>query len=276
MDRTLGPQNGFRLKGSVKGFMPSRMHLDTIDLDGFGQSLPKMGLVPNFELDLLDTRRCAGQLKHWSETSRLDAFNATIATVLSTDINSLHQPGASVMSSVQMLPRFEAMEDQLIIRKVAEPGGWLSNMSPHPVEYEGRKWWHAEALFQALRFASDDVEARQAVRDPRSPMAAKMIAKRYKARQVVIPLSDEDVANMRLCIRLKLESHPDLLCRLLASGDALLVEDCSSRGRRANNLFWGAVRMSDPAASLGYFWEGQNMLGQLWMEERAIRRGFSI
>ena len=180
------------------------------------------------------------------------------------------------MSSVQMLQRFEAMEDQLIIRKVAEPGGWLSNMSPHPVEFEGLKWWHAEALFQALRFAPDDVEARQAVREPKSPMAAKMIAKRYKARQVVMPLSDEDVANMKLCIRLKLESHGDLAGRLQASGDALLVEDCSSRGRRANNLFWGAVRMPDPAAGLGYVWEGQNMLGRLWMEERAIRRGFSI
>lgn len=177
------------------------------------------------------------------------------------------------MSSVQMLPRFEAMDDQLVIRKVAEPGGWLSNMSPHPIEFEGLKWWHTEALFQALRFAPNDVEARQAVREPRSPMAAKMIAKRYTARHVVIPLSDEDVANMRLCIRLKLGSHPDLLRRLLASGDALLVEDCSSRGRRVNNLFWGAVRMPDHAASLGYFWEGQNMLGQLWMEERAVRRG---
>ena len=176
------------------------------------------------------------------------------------------------MSSVQMLPRFEAMEDQLIIRKVAEPGGWLSNMSPHPVEYEGLKWWHAEALFQALRFAPDDVEARQAVREPRSPMSAKMISKRYKARHVVIPLSAEDVANMKLCIRLKLESHGDLVGRLQASGDALLVEDCSSRGRRVNNLFWGAVRMPAPEAALGYFWERQNMLGRLWMDERAARR----
>ncbi len=176
------------------------------------------------------------------------------------------------MSAIEVLPRFAAMDDQLVIRKVAEPGGWLSNMSPHPVHHEGLKWWHAEALFQALRFAPEDLEARQAVREPKSPMAAKMIAKRYKARQVVLPLSDEDVANMRLCIRLKLESHPDLLRRLLASGDRLLVEDCSSRGRRVNNLFWGAVRVPDPAAPLGYLWEGRNMLGRLWMEERAVRQ----
>lgn len=177
-----------------------------------------------------------------------------------------------------MLPRFEAKVFQLVIRKVVEPGGWLSNMSPHPVEFQGLKWWHAEALFQALRFAADDKEAREAVREPRSPMAAKMIAKRYKARQVVVPLSEEDVANMKLCIRLKLKSHSDLVRRLQASGDALLVEDCSSRGRRANNLFWGAVRVPDSVARPGYVWEGQNMLGRLWMEERAARQlvpGFS-
>lgn len=98
-----------------------------------------------------------------------------------------------------------------------------------------------------------------------------MIAKRFKARYKVRPLSDQDVENMRLCIRLKLASHPDLCERLIASGESLLVEDCSSRGRRANNLFWGAVRVAvaDPDCSLGYAWEGRNMLGRLWMEERS-------
>jgi ribA/ribD-fused uncharacterized protein len=167
--------------------------------------------------------------------------------------------------------RSPASADQIVIRKVAEPGGWLSNMSPHPIEYRGQKWWHSEGLFQALRFAPDDEEAREAVREPRSPMRAKMIAKRFKARHMVRPLSDQDVENMRLCIRLKLASHPALRRRLIASGESLLVEDCSSRGRRANNLFWGAVRVvvADPDCSLGYVWEGRNMLGRLWMEERS-------
>lgn len=92
-------------------------------------------------------------------------------------------------------PIFPAFENQILIRKVAEPGGWLSNMSPHPIVYEGLKWWHAESLFQALRFAPDDEEAREAVRGPSSPMKAKMIAKRFKARQVVAPLGDTDVDN---------------------------------------------------------------------------------
>jgi predicted NAD-dependent protein-ADP-ribosyltransferase YbiA (DUF1768 family) len=172
-------------------------------------------------------------------------------------------------------PIFPAFENQILIRKVAEPGGWLSNMSPHPIVYEGLKWWHAEALFQALRFAPDDEEAREAVREPSSPMKAKMIAKRFKARQVVAPLGDADVDNMRLCLHLKLAAHGELRRRLIASGERLLVEDCSARGRRVNHLFWGAVRVPVDAdvaadASSGYAWEGRNILGRLWMEQRAM------
>jgi len=68
-------------------------------------------------------------------------------------------------------------------------------------------------------------------------MKAKMIAKRFKARQFVVPLSAADVENMRRCIALKLAAHNDVRRQLLASGDRLLVEDCSARGRRVNNMF---------------------------------------
>jgi predicted NAD-dependent protein-ADP-ribosyltransferase YbiA (DUF1768 family) len=117
---------------------------------------------------------------------------------------------------------FPAAEDPILIRKSAEPGCWLSNMAPHPIVYEGQKWWHAEALFHALRTASDDSEAREAVREPRSPMKAKMIAKRFRSRQVVAPLSEEDVENMRLCLALKLDAHGEVRRELIAGGDRLI------------------------------------------------------
>lgn len=176
----------------------------------------------------------------------------------------------SVAAARVCAPLFPAADDQILIRKAAEPGGWLSNMSPHPIVYEGLKWWHAEALFQALRFAPDDEEAREAVREPRSPMKAKMIAKRFRARQVVAPLSDQDVENMGLCLALKLDAHGEVRRKLIASGERLLVEDCSAPGRRKNNLFWGAVRVPNEDCPLGYAWEGRNMLGRVWMEERAM------
>lgn len=177
------------------------------------------------------------------------------------------------MSSDQSLPRFDARPDQIVIHRVAEPGGWLSNMSPHPVMFEGKKWWHCEGLFQALRMSGE--EMRESIRPIKSPMGAKMAAKKFKSKFSVAPLSDEDVANMRMCLRLKLESHPDLKAQLLASKDALIVEDCSSRGRRVNNLFWGAVRVPDSSKPAGYVWEGHNILGRLWMEERGLSRQMS-
>lgn len=182
----------------------------------------------------------------------------------------LELPMQSVAAAQVCTPVFPAAEDQILIRKITESGGWLSNMSPHPIVYEGQKWWHAEALFQAMRFAPDDKEAREAVREPRSPMKAKMIAKKFKVRKIVVPLSGADVENMRLCLRLKMDAHGNLRQKLIASGERLLVEDCSARGRRVNNLFWGALRVPDESCPLGYAWEGHNMLGRLWMEERAM------
>jgi len=183
---------------------------------------------------------------------------------------TLELPVSSVAPCRVSAPIFPAAADQILIRKVAEPGGWLSNMSPHPIVYEGLQWWHAEALFQALRLAPDDIEAREAVRAPRSPMMAKMIAKRFKERQVIEPLSDADVENMGMCLALKLDAFGNLRRQLIESGERLLVEDCSARGRRVNNLFWGAVRVPDANEPLGYAWEGRNMLGRLWMEETAM------
>lgn len=158
---------------------------------------------------------------------------------------------------------FPAASNEVVITKVKLPGGWLSNMSPHPIVHEGRRWRTAEALFQALRLALRlaDVEAREVIRGAASPMMAKLIAKRYKASQVVVPMSPEDVENMRLCIALKLEQHELLRRKLWWSREAVIIEDCSSRGRRGSNLFWGALRV--PGG-----WEGENWLGRLWMEKR--------
>jgi predicted NAD-dependent protein-ADP-ribosyltransferase YbiA (DUF1768 family) len=36
--------------------------------------------------------------------------------------------------------------------KVKLPYGWMGNMIQCPIEYKGRKWFHTEGLFQALRF----------------------------------------------------------------------------------------------------------------------------
>lgn len=152
--------------------------------------------------------------------------------------------------------------------KVDLPYGWLGNMSPYPVTHEGKVWRTTEALFQALRF--NDPEIREAIRNEKSPMGAKLKAKGFMKRVdadkiCVTPLSNADLENMKMCLKLKLEQHPGLLKQLLATGDSSIYEDVTSRGKRGSNLFWGALKENDT-------WVGQNHLGRMWEDLRGSYR----
>lgn len=149
--------------------------------------------------------------------------------------------------------------NDIVIGKVKDDGGCWGNMSPYPIQHEGKRWLTSEALFQSLRFA--DEEIREAIRNEKSPMGAKMKAKKHKAAMVIEPMTDEDLENMMLCLRLKIEQHPKLREMLIESGDAYIVEDCTNR-QRGSGLFWGA-------ALIDGHWVGDNWLGELWMELRA-------
>ena len=98
------------------------------------------------------------------------------------------------------------MEPIIAFTKVALPFGWLGNMAPYPVTYGGKAWRTTEALFQALRF--EDESIRESIRQEKSPMAVKFIAKRHQSKMVVEPRSPADLDNMRLVLRLKLQAHP--------------------------------------------------------------------
>jgi ribA/ribD-fused uncharacterized protein len=154
----------------------------------------------------------------------------------------------------------------VIIRGVEEYG-WLGNMSPHPVKYEGKWWLTAEALFQALRFpmgaVNDEGEnIREIIHAQTSPMAAKMKSKRYKDKRNITPMGNEDLENMKIVLRLKFKCNCNPLERdLLATGDRFIVEDCSNRPT-VSGLFWGAKRLADGT------WGERNMLGKLLMELR--------
>jgi len=147
----------------------------------------------------------------------------------------------------------------IIIRKVKEEFGFLSNMSPHPVVHQGKEWRTTEALFQSLRF--DDLEIIEAIRAERSPMGAKMKAKAHKEQMTLPNLGEQDLNNMRMCLRLKVQQHPKILKDLLDTGDEIIVEDCTKR-QHGTGLFWGAA-ISDTGELTG-----ENWLGKLWMELR--------
>lgn len=138
--------------------------------------------------------------------------------------------------------------------KVSLPNGWLGNMSPHPIEYEGKTWRTTEALFQSLRFNDQDII--EGIRLEKSPMGAKFKAKANKSNMKVMPQSKEDICNMMMCLRLKIDQHPDLKRMLLDTGDSHIIEDCSSR-KRGSGLFWGAALVEGE-------WIGENRLGKMW------------
>jgi ribA/ribD-fused uncharacterized protein len=153
------------------------------------------------------------------------------------------------------LPTFPN-ENVTSFTKVALPFGWMGNMSPHPVTYNGKNYRTTESLFQCLRVTDETVA--ELIRAEKSPMAAKMVAKRYKESRVVEQGSERDLENMRLCLRLKVDQHPDLKAALLATGDTTIVEDTTNRNKID---IWGA-KLKDGV------WVGENVLGKLWMELR--------
>lgn len=149
----------------------------------------------------------------------------------------------------------------IAFRKVREQYGWMSNMSPHPIQ----TWRTAEALFQALRF--DDIEVKLKIHSERSPMGAKMVAKANADKMVVVPRSEQDLAHMRMVLLMKLHHHPELKQALLATGDEEIVEDVTARPNESG-LYWGARYDGEGR------WVGTNTLGKMWMDLRdALRSG---
>ena len=158
------------------------------------------------------------------------------------------------------------MPEYAAFTKVKLENGWMSNMAHFPVTYEGKLYHTTEHLFQCLRF--DDPEIQEEIMRPASPMAAKFAAKRHPDKMIVQPMSEQDLANMVLCIKLKLEQHPVLKELLLATGDNILVEDVSKRVSPTKPLdpnqrhtFWGMAFRNG-------VWEGHNQLGKFWMQFR--------
>jgi len=135
-------------------------------------------------------------------------------------------------------------------------------MSPHKIVVGDVFWRTAEAYFQSLRFAPDDA-VRETIRIQKSPIAAKKVAKENGSRMVVVPMSDADVENMRITLRLKFKCNQiPLEDNLLRTGDRTIIEDCSGR-RTESGAFWGTYELPN-----GLLF-GQNKLGKLLMELRS-------
>lgn len=148
----------------------------------------------------------------------------------------------------------------ILIRSSRQEHGWMGNMSPHPVRYQNIYYKTAETLFQCLRFTDNDV--RYEIMGAESPLKAKMIAKLNSDSMVVKPMTPADIENMRRCLTAKLQQYPELVTKLVATGEEEIIEDVTKRPQ-GNALFWGAAQQTDNS------WKGENWLGKLWMELRS-------
>ncbi len=142
--------------------------------------------------------------------------------------------------------------------KVALEYGWLGNMFRSPISEGGEIWLTSEALFQSKRF--DNPEIKELIRNEKSPMRAKMKAKKNQDEMVIVPRSEEDVELMRKVVKMKFDQNPLLKSKLKALKGKVIVEDIGNR-KGDRHLFWGAKLVNEE-------WVGGNWMGTILMDLR--------
>lgn len=128
---------------------------------------------------------------------------------------------------------------------------FLSNFYDAVIPCEGITYPSVEHAFQAQK--SIDAGERRRIAACGSPGRAKGLGRKVKLRK---DWESVKVGIMTELVRVKFASHPDLRLRLLATGDAELIE-----GNSWNDRFWGV--------SGG---QGKNWLGRILMQVRAELR----
>ena len=91
------------------------------------------------------------------------------------------------------------------------------------------------------------------IADP-SPISVKVTAKANRHLLENWEAAD-DLKSMRQCLRMKVELHPELKANLQATGDRLIVEDCTAR-QKGDAFFWGMALIHGQ-------WVGENWMGRL-------------
>ncbi len=154
-------------------------------------------------------------------------------------------------------------EDCVVFLKVNEAFGGLSNMSgDFPLSVNGHTLWSSEALYQACRFP-DHPDVQKEIIDQRSPMAAKMKAKKDGRREKFTrpdwPQVHLDV--MAWCLRVKLAQNLGPFYWLLES-----TNDRPPVERSHRDAYWGCTVGEDGVL------RGENHLGRLLMALRGHAR----
>ncbi len=113
------------------------------------------------------------------------------------------------------------MPEAIHFYRVSDSCGYFSNFSPHSIQLDGKVWPTSEHYFQAQKFRDADIQ--EQIRRAASPMIAARIGRdRSKPLRPDWEAVKDDV--MRQAVRAKFTQHENLRRKLLATGDATLVE----------------------------------------------------
>ena len=131
--------------------------------------------------------------------------------------------------------------------------GELSNFAPYPIKLRGKRWPTSEHFFQAQKFAN--TRDQEELRTAGTPMIAARMG-RDRKRKLRRDWERVKLGVMREAVEAKFRQHDDLRVRLLATGDAELIEHTE------NDDFWGD----------GGDGKGRNELGRILMAVRKVLR----
>lgn len=128
---------------------------------------------------------------------------------------------------------------------------FLSNYYDSPIIYDGLIYPTVEHAFQAAKTMI--LEQRRLISEMKTPGEAKRAG-----RKVMLRYDWENVKDsvMEQCLYMKFITHPDLAEKLLATGDADLIE-----GNTWNDTYWGVCKGV-----------GKNQLGKTLMKVRKTLR----
>ncbi len=137
--------------------------------------------------------------------------------------------------------------------KVNEPYGCFSNFSPHGVFLQGKYWQTVEHYYQAQKFVgTPEAAIIPVIHAVKTPEEAAALGRDCR-RQVRSDWEQVKISVMHEAVLQKFLTHKDIQAVLLATGDALLVENSPT------DYYWGC----------GADKTGQNHLGGILMSVRA-------
>jgi len=145
-----------------------------------------------------------------------------------------------------------AQDDRIVcmtrIERFTGDYDFLSNFHPSPIEVDGILYPTVEHAFQAAK--TFVLEEKQGIAAAATPGRAKRMGRKVQLRP---DWEHVKVGIMEELVRLKFATHADLREKLLATGNAELIE-----GNNWNDTFWGVCRG-----------RGRNELGLILMKLRS-------